>query len=306
MFDIYLPIAGMPANLLVLLALGGAIGVLSGLLGVGGFLLTPLLLFIGIPAPVAVATTPAQLVGSALSGVIAHWRRGNVDFKLGAVLVVGSICGSSLGVWIFHIIRKLGQVQFVLSFLFLVILTSVGALMTVESFGALMRRRRGISDEARTRAPSWASALPLKLHFHRSNIYVSVFAPLGAAFTVGFIAALLGVGGGFMIVPAMIYLVGVPTTVVVGTSLLQVLFANGNATLLQSIMNHTMDIELAVVMVVSGVVGAQLGARWSAKVPAEHLRALLALMILAMGGRFAYELFATPAHFFTIATLHAH
>ncbi|MEE8273865.1 MAG: sulfite exporter TauE/SafE family protein, partial [Alphaproteobacteria bacterium] len=218
--QIYLPIAEMSANILLLLGMGGAVGFLSGVFGVGGgFLMTPLLIFIGVPAAVAVGTEANQIVAASVSGVIAHWRRQNVDFKMGGVLLVGGIAGSSFGVWLFSILRGLGQIELVISLCYVVFLGIIGALMLGESLRAMLRRKGTARARHKLHQHYWVHGLPFKMRFRRSKLYISALLPLGIGFVVGMLAAIMGVGGGFIMVPAMIYLLGMPTSVVVGTSL---------------------------------------------------------------------------------------
>jgi len=215
--DIYLPIAGVSLDVMALLVLGAAVGVLSGVFGVGGgFLLTPLLLFIGVPPAVAVASSANQLVGASVSGAIAHWRRGNIDFLMGALMLVGGFAGSALGVWLFAILRRIGQVELFISLAYALLLTTLGALMLVESTRSLLRRRRAAARR-KLHQHTWLHGLPLKLRFRRSKLYTSALLPVILGFLVGIISAVLGVGGGFVMVPAMIYLLRMPTVVVPGT-----------------------------------------------------------------------------------------
>ncbi len=296
---IYLPIAEMSVNVFLLLGMGGGIGILSGLFGVGGgFLMTPLLIFIGIPPAVAVATEANQIVASSVSGVLAHWRRGNVDFHMGLVLLVGGVSGSSCGVWLFTILRELGQIDLVIKLSYVVFLGLIGGLMLIESMRAILRRKHSAPPQRRHH--NWLHRLPLKMRFRRSRLYISVLLPLAVGFLVGVLSAIMGVGGGFVMVPAMIYLIGMSTAVVVGTSLFQIIFVTANVTFLQAINNQTVDVVLALLLLVGGVIGAQIGARLGAKLPGEQLRGLLALMVMGVCIKLSYDLLATPLDIFSI------
>jgi uncharacterized protein len=302
---IYLPIAEMSVNVVLILGLGGGVGFLSGLFGVGGgFLMTPLLIFIGIPPAVAVATEANQIVASSVSGVLAHWRRGNVDFKMGVVLLVGGFAGSSAGVWLFTVLRDLGQIDLVIKLSFVVFLGIIGLLMLVESVQAMMRRRKKAPPHKSRR--SWLDRLPLKMRFRRSRLYISVLLPILVGFVVGLLAAIMGVGGGFIMVPAMIYLLGMPTAVVVGTSLFQIIFVTANVTVLQSITNQTVDVVLALLLLFGGVVGAQFGARAGALLRGDQLRGLLALMVLIVCGKLAFDLVVTPDDVYSLGGVVGH
>lgn len=302
--NIYLPIAELSQNVIVLLAVGGLVGMLSGIFGVGGgFLLTPFLIFLGIPAPIAVASSANQVMGASVSGVIGHWRRGGVDVRMGLVLVAGGLVGSSVGVWLFKLLKTLGQIDLVISLSYVVLLGTIGLLMLIESVGAMVRRRQ--SSRGRTvRGPrryQWLNALPLKMRFRKSRLYVSVLLPASVGFMVGLLSAVLGVGGGFIMVPAMIYLIGMSTDVVVGTSLFQTIFVTAHVTVLQAITTQSVDIVLAVMLLVGGVIGAQVGVRVGSKMANEQIRVLLALLVLAVGAMVLYELVATPAHLYSVA-----
>jgi uncharacterized membrane protein YfcA len=300
--QIYLPIAEISLNIFLLLGIGGAVGFLSGMFGVGGgFLLTPILIFIGVPPTVAVATQANQVVASSVSGVLAHWSKDNVDFKMGTVLLVGGIIGSTVGVVIFTVLKSIGQIELVISLAYVVLLTGVGALMLFESVRALLHSRRRAGMPAKLHQHTWVHGLPLKMRFRRSRLYISALLPLTLGFVIGVIAAILGVGGAFLMVPAMIYLLGMPTKIVVGTSLFQIIFVTANVTFLQAVQNQTVDVLLAFILIVGGVIGAQIGGRVGAKLPAEQLRILLAGLVLVLGGRLAYELMATPKDIYSIA-----
>ncbi len=298
--QIYLPIAETSINVFVLLGMGGGVGFLSGLFGVGGgFLMTPLLIFVGIPPTVAVATEANQIVASSVSGVLAHWRRGNVDFKMGLMLLIGGVIGSSFGVWLFSILRTMGQIDLVIKLSYVLFLGTIGGLMFVEGSRAMLRRRRQAPPKRRTH--TWMHGLPFKMRFRRSRLYISGILPVGIGIFVGILAAIMGVGGGFVMVPAMIYLLGMPTSVVVGTSLFQIIFVTANATFLQATMNQTVDVVLALILLVGGVIGAQLGARAGAKLQGEHLRILLAVMVLGVCIKMGLDLVVTPSDLFSLA-----
>ena len=299
--QIYLPIAEMSVNVLLLLGLGGGVGFLSGLFGVGGgFLMTPLLIFIGVPPAVAVATEANQVVAASVSGALAHWRRGNVDVKMGLVLLAGGFAGSSLGVWLFTFLRALGQIDFAISLAYVVFLGVVGALMVVESARAWLRARRPSARRRKLHQHTWVHGLPLKMRFRASKLYVSSLLPFSVGLFVGVLAAIMGVGGGFVMVPAMIYLIGMPTAIVVGTSLFQIVFVTANVTFLQALNNQTVDIMLALFLLIGGVIGAQIGAHFSGKLRGEQLRILLGLIVLAVCFRVAYGLVATPDDLFSL------
>ena len=300
--QIYLPIAEISLNVFLLLGLGGAIGFLSGMFGVGGgFLLTPLLIFIGVPPAVAVATQANQVVASSVSGVLAHWSRDNVDFKMGLVLLIGGFIGSTMGVLLFGLLRRLGQVDLVIGLFYVVFLTAIGGLMLFESLRTVLRRRRrGGPPLRKLHQHTWVHGLPLKMRFRRSRLYVSALLPLSIGFVVGLLAAIMGVGGAFIMVPAMIYILGMPTSVVIGTSLFQIIFVMANVTFLQAFSNQTVDILLALMLTVGGVIGAQLGGRVGAKLPAEQLRVFLAVLVLVVGARLAYEMVAPPDERYSI------
>ncbi|MGB0497387.1 MAG: sulfite exporter TauE/SafE family protein [Rubricella sp.] len=296
---IYLPIAEVAVNAYLLLGLGGAVGFLSGLFGVGGgFLMTPLLIFIGIPPAVAVATEANQIVASSFSGVLAHLRRRSVDIKMGLVLLAGGLVGSFFGVELFRFLREQGQVELLVSLCYVVFLGIVGGLMFIESLNAIRKARKG--TVARRRRHTWVHGLPLKMRFRASNLYISAIPPFAVGMLVGVLAAIMGVGGGFIMVPAMIYLLGMPTNVVVGTSLFQIMFVTGFTTLLHATQNYTVDAILALLLLVGGVIGAQIGARVGVGLKAEQLRILLAIMVLVVCGKLAYDLIATPAELYSL------
>lgn len=301
--NIYLPIAEITVNILTILGMGAAVGFLSGLFGVGGgFLITPLLIFSGVPAAVAVATGANQLVATSISGALAQWRRGNVDIKLGGVLVAGGLFGSLVGVIIVRLLRETGQIDFFISFLYVVLLGGVGILMSVESFKALRLVKSGKPVSMRRPGQhGWVHGLPFKMRFKRSKLFISAIPGFGIGFIGGLLAATMGVGGGFIMVPAMIYWLRVPTNVVVGTSLFQIIFVTSAATLLHAVANQTVDVMLALILMTGGVMGAQFGVSAGQKLKAEQLRALLALLVLAVGLRLLVDLVSVPDHIFSIS-----
>jgi len=299
--QIYLPIAEVSVNAFLLLGLGGIVGVLSGMFGVGGgFLMTPLLFFIGIPPAVAVATEANQIVASSFSGVLAHVKRKSVDFKMGTVLLIGGLIGAALGVAVFNALKEIGQVDLLIRLSYVVFLGIIGALMFVESLNALRKTRSG-RPVATRRKHNWIHNLPFKMKFRTSGLYISVIPPILVGISVGVLAAIMGVGGGFIMVPAMIYLLGMPTKVVVGTSLFQIIFVTAFTTLLHATTNFTVDMVLAVLLLLGGVVGAQIGTRLGARLNGEQLRILLAIMVLAVCGKLALDLLIMPTELFSVA-----
>jgi uncharacterized membrane protein YfcA len=292
--QIYLPIAEMSVNIFLILGMGGGVGFLSGLFGVGGgFLMTPLLIFIGIPPAVAVATEANQIVASSVSGVLAHWRRGNVDIKMGILLLIGGVIGSTFGVWLFTLLKGLGQIDLVIKLSYVVFLGIIGALMLVESINAM--RAKKSKTRKRSHTHNWMHGLPFKMRFRKSRLYISAILPIAIGIVVGILSAIMGVGGGFVMVPAMIYLLGMPTAVVVGTSLFQIIFVTANVTILQSVSNQTVDFILALLLLIGAVIGAQFGARFGAKMQGEQLRGLLALIVIAVCLKLTFDLVVTPA-----------
>ncbi|MAY34014.1 MAG: permease [Rhodovulum sp.] len=299
--QIYLPIAEVSVNAFLLLGLGGLVGILSGMFGVGGgFLMTPLMFFIGIPPAVAVATGANQIVASSFSGVLAHLRRRTVDLRMGVVLLIGGLIGAGFGVYIFNLLREMGQVDLLVRLCYVLFLGVIGALMFVESLRALQKSRSG--KRPARKKHNWVHGLPLKVRFRTSGLYISVIPPLLVGLLVGVLAAVMGVGGGFIMVPAMIYILGMPTKVVVGTSLFQIIFVTGFTTVLHAATNHTVDMVLAVLMLIGGVVGAQIGTRIGVRMKAEQLRILLALMVLLVCGKLALELLIEPAELYSIGS----
>lgn len=303
LMQVYLPIAEISVNVFYLLGLGGLVGALSGLFGVGGgFLMTPFLIFTGIPPAVAVATEANQILGASVSGVLAYWRRSSVDFKMGFVLLAGGMVGSSFGVWLFSMLRGFGQIDLVISLAYVVFLSVIGALMLAESGRTMLLHRRREAAKRKLHKHIWLHGLPLKTRFRKSKLYISALLPLGVGFFVGLLAAIMGVGGGFVMVPAMIYLIGMPTSMVVGTSLFQIIFVTANVTILQAYYNQTVDVFLALLLLIGGVIGAQIGTRAGSFLRGEQLRGLLALVVLGVCARMLFDLVVTPNDLFSLAS----
>lgn len=303
--NLYLPIAEMSVNIFVFLGMGGAVGFLSGLFGVGGgFLMTPLLIFSGIPAAVAVGTEAAQIVASSVSGAIAQWRRNNVDVKMGTVLLSGGVVGAAVGVEMVKLLRQIGQFDFFVSIAYVTFLGIIGVLMLMESASAMRKARLGKQTSARRPGQHiWVHKMPLKMRFHRSKLYISAIPPFAIGMVVGFLGAIMGVGGGFIMVPAMIYLLRVPTNVVVGTSLFQIVFVTGLTTILHATENKTVDVVLALLLMIGGVIGAQFGAAAGQKLKGEQLRFLLAGLVLLVCVRIGWSLVATPGDEYSISAV---
>jgi uncharacterized protein len=300
---IYLPIAEMSVNIFVFLGMGAAVGFLSGMFGVGGgFLMTPLLIFTGVPPAVAVSTGAAQIVASSVSGALAQYKRNNVDLKMGVVLLSGGIIGAIIGVQMVKVLRQMGQFDVFVSISYVLFLGVIGSLMMIESVGTIQKNRTGETLAAkRTGQHSWVHGLPFKMRFPRSKLYISALPPLAIGAFVGFLVAIMGVGGGFIMVPAMIYLLRVPTSVVVGTSLFQIVFVTATTTILQAATNQTVDIVLALLLMIGGVIGAQFGASAGSKLKGEQLRFLLAALVLLVCVRFAFDLVAAPKELFSLS-----
>jgi uncharacterized membrane protein YfcA len=304
--QIYLPIAEVSVNAFLLLGLGGLVGILSGMFGVGGgFLMTPLLFFIGNPPAVAVATEANQIVASSFSGVLAHLRRKTVDLKMGTVLLIGGLIGAALGVLVFNYLKSLGQVDLLVKLCYVIFLGIIGGLMFFESLNAIRKSRKDHVVPKRKKH-NWIHGLPFKMRFRVSGLYISVIPPLLVGVCVGILAAIMGVGGGFIMVPAMIYLIGMPTKVVVGTSLFQIIFVTAFTSLLHAISNYTVDMALAVLLLVGGVIGAQIGTRIGVKMKAEQLRILLAMMVLAVCGKLALDLLLQPSELYSLGAAGGH
>ena len=300
--QLYLPIAEVSVNIFVLLGLGAMVGFLSGMFGVGGgFLITPLLFFIGIPPVIAVATGANQVVASSISGALAQFRRRAVDLRMGAVLTVGGFVGSGIGGVVFDLMTKAGQIDLFVQLSYVLFLGLVGSMMLQESVRSLLRARRpGVAQIRRAHVHSWVHGMPLKMKFRVSGLYISVIPPILVGSVVGFLSAIMGVGGGFIMVPAMIYLLGMPTKVVVGTSLFQIIFVTAFTTLMHALNHHSVDMLLALLLILGGVVGAQFGARVGVRLKAEQLRVLLALLVLMVAGKIALDLLLEPAELYSI------
>ena len=300
---IYLPIAEISVNAFVILGMGAAVGFLSGIFGVGGgFLITPLLIFYNIPPAVAVATGANQVVASSFSGALSHFRRGTLDVKLGLVLLVGGITGAAAGVFIFSFLRNIGQLDLIISLMYVTFLSTIGGLMLWESIRSLLRARA--NQPVSLRRPgqhNWVHRLPLKMRFKKSKIYLSAIPVVARGFAIGILTSVMGVGGGFIMVPAMIYLLRIPTNVVIGTSLFQIIFVTAFTTVIQATTNQSVDVFLAGLLMVAGVVGAQYGVRAGRMLRGEQLRAGLALLVLGTGVRLGYDLVATPQELYSVA-----
>ena len=301
--SIYLPIAEMNVNILLIIFIGMLVGGLSGLFGVGGgFLMTPLLIFLGIPPAVAVGTEAPHVLASSISGAIAHWRRRNVDIKMGFILLLGGIAGSTVGVNIFKILIGFGQIDLIIQLLFIFFLGLVGFSMLFESARTTIKKYRTTSTiRTKLHQHSWLHGLPFKMRFHRSKLYISTIPPLLIGFVVGILSAMMGVGGGFIMIPAMVYILGMSTNVVVGTSLFQIIFVTANSTFFQSYLNQTVDIVLATLMIVGGVIGAQIGARLGTRIRAEYLRGALAFIVLMVCLKIFLDLTLTPNELFSLS-----
>lgn len=302
--DLYLPIAEMPINALTVLAVSAAVGFISGLFGIGGgFMMTPLLIFMGVPPAIAVATGSAQIAASSTTGAIAYWRRQALDLRLGLLLLSGGMLGTLMGVFAFGALRRMGQLDLVIVLSYVTLLFSVGSLMFIESARTLIAKRKGRAAAAsgRVKRP-WYFALPLRMRFPQSQLYTSALPLIGLAMVIGFIGAVLGIGGGFLMVPALIYLFRVPTSVVVGTSLFQILFTMLAATILHAATNQAVDILLALILILGGVFGAQFGARAARNVRGEWFRLLLAILILTIGARFSLDILVAPEEPYSLGT----
>jgi uncharacterized protein len=302
--EIYLPVAQMSVSWMLILGLGLGIGVLSGMLGVGGgFLLTPLLIFSGIPSSIAVATTASHITASSMSGAIAQWRKRAIDLKMAAVMTLGGIIGTGVGVWLFGVLRRAGQMDVVVSISYVILLGTIGALMLRESLSTL-RASRGnpVTAPRRSGQHLWIHGLPFKQRFPSSRLYISVIPPLVIGFTVGALSAILGVGGGFIVIPAMIYILRMPTNAVTGTSLAQIIVITAATTILQSVNNHAVDAFLALILIAGGVIGAQFGVRIGARLRGEQLRLMLALMVIAVALRLLFGLVARPHDLYSIVS----
>jgi uncharacterized protein len=300
--QIYLPIAELPVNMLLILAMGLTVGFISGMFGIGGgFLMTPLLIFVGIAPAVAVASVASHIAASSFTGALTYWRRRALDPALALMLLIGGLIGTTAGVWLFAVLRRFGQLDLTISLSYVILLGTVGALMITESARAIVRARSGRPSEIRRGGPHmWIHGLPLKMRFKQSKIYVSSIPVWGIGFFIGFIGAIMGIGGGFLLVPMLIYVLRVPTGVVIGTSMVVTLVTMAIATVLHAVTNHLVDVVLALILMLGGVSGAQFGARAGQKIRSEQLRLLLGCLVLAVGLRFAFALVWEPDEFFTI------
>lgn len=300
--QIYLPIADLPVNIFLLLAMGLAVGFISGMFGIGGgFLLTPLLIFIGILPAVAVATVSSHIAASSTSGALSYWRRKAIDVPLAWMLLVGGIVGTAGGVWVFQILRSADLLDLFIALSYVTLLGIVGAMMVTEAVRAIIRSYQGYPVVLRRPGShTWLHGLPLKLRFKRSKIYVSVIPVLGIGFIIGFLGSLMGIGGGFLLVPMLIYFLRVPTATVIGTSTALTLVTMASATIMHAATNHLVDALLALILMVGGVIGAQFGARAGQRMKAERLRLLLGLLVLGVGVRFALDVLVQPTELFSI------
>lgn len=298
----YLPIAELPVNVLLILGMGLAVGFISGMFGVGGgFLMTPLLIFIGISPAVAVASVSTHIAASSMSGAMSYWRRGALDLALASMLLIGAMLGTVSGVWLFTLLRRMGQLDLTIGLSYVTMLGVVGSMMIAEGLSAMLRSWGGKAGPARKRGGhAWFHGLPLKIRFKQSRIYVSVIPIWVIGYIIGFLGALMGIGGGFLLVPALIYLMRVPTSVVIGTSMVLTLVTMAFATLMHAMTNHLVDAVLALILMVGGVMGAQFGARAGQRIRAEQLRLLLGLLVLAVGLRFAFGIIVQPPDLYTV------
>ena len=298
---IYLPIAEQPIHSLIIIGVGSIIGFIMGLVGVGGgFLLTPIMMFLGIPSPVAVASVANQLVAPSISGVLSHWKKGNVDFKMGTVLLVGGVLGSSIGVILFNYLAKIGQLDLVIRASYVIFLSLIGSMMFAESMRLILRKRRGKVTRGKLHQHTWLHGLPFKTRFRKSKLYISMLLPILIGMLVGVLAAIMGIGGGFIIVPAMIYLLGMPTSLVVGTSLFQIIFVAANTTILQASQNQTVDIVLATLLLLGSVAGVQIGAKFTNVLKGEHLRLILSAIIILVSVQLLTDLITVPSDLFSV------
>ena len=304
--SIYLPIAELSVNIILLLSIGGVVGFLSGMFGLGGgFLMTPILIFMGIPTNVAVATSANQIVASSISGTIGYWRQGLVDFKMGGVLLIGSFFGSILGVWIFSRLVVLGQIDTVISILYFALLTSIGLIMLIESSQVIRDRVRRKTVKRKIHYHNWAHKLPFKMKFYKSKLYISAIPPIIIGFVIGILSATMGIGGTFILIPAMIYFLGMPTSKVIGTSLFQIIFVTALVTLLHATTTFAVDAVLAFFLIIASVIGAQLGVLAANKLRGEEIRALLAIIVLGVATKIALDLLVEPNEIFNISASRA-
>ena len=302
--QIYLPIAEVSVDAFLILGIGGVVGFLSGMFGVGGgFLITPLLFFIGIPPAVAVATGANQVVASSISGVLAQLKRKAVDFRMGSVLLIGGVGGSAIGIWVFAWMQARGQIDLFVQLSYVLFLGLIGAMMLQESLRAFFRSKKAGAPIRRSHVHNWVHGLPFKMKFRASGLYISVIPPMIIGALVGFLAAIMGVGGGFIMVPAMIYLLGMPTKVVIGTSLFQIIFVTAFTTVMHAVSSQTVDMMLALILIFGGVIGAQIGARVGVRLKAEQLRILLSVLVLGVALKIAADLLIRPSELYSVLPL---
>ena len=302
--NIYLPIAELSVNIFIIFSLGGAVGFLSGMLGLGGgFLMTPLLMFIGIPPNVAVATSANQIVAASVSGALSHWRQGLVDVKMGMYLLLGGLFGSFTGIWIFKLLSNAGQIETFLAIVYFILLFSIGTLMLIESSQVIRDRIRKRTVKRKLHYHNWAHRLPFKVRFYSSNLYISVIPPIIIGYFIGILSATMGIGGSFILIPAMIYFIGMPTSKVIGTSLFQIIFITAFVTLLHATSTFAVDAVLAFSLILSSVIGAQLGVMFTNKFRGEELRALLAIIVLAVAFKIGIDLLIQPTDIFSISVI---
>jgi uncharacterized membrane protein YfcA len=302
--NIYLPIAELSVNIFIIFSLGGAVGFLSGMLGLGGgFLMTPLLMFIGIPPNVAVATSANQIVAASVSGALSHWRQGLVDVKMGMYLLLGGLFGSFTGIWIFKLLSNAGQIETFLAIVYFILLFSIGTLMLIESSQVIRDRIRKRTVKRKLHYHNWAHRLPFKVRFYSSNLYISVIPPIIIGYFIGILSATMGIGGSFILIPSMIYFLGMPTSKVIGTSLFQIIFITAFVTLLHATSTFAVDAVLAFSLILSSVIGAQLGVMFTNKFRGEELRALLAIIVLAVAFKIGTDLLIQPTDIFSISVI---
>jgi len=302
--NIYLPIAELSVNIFIILSLGGAVGFLSGMLGLGGgFLMTPLLMFIGIPPNVAVATSANQIVAASVSGALSHWRQGLVDVRMGMYLLLGGLFGSFTGIWIFKLLSNAGQIETFLAIVYFILLFSIGTLMLIESSQVIRDRIRKRTVKRKLHYHNWAHRLPFKVRFYSSNLYISVIPPIIIGYFIGILSATMGIGGSFILIPSMIYFLGMPTSKVIGTSLFQIIFITAFVTLLHATSTFAVDAVLAFSLILSSVIGAQLGVMFTNKFRGEELRALLAIIVLAVAFKIGTDLLIQPTDIFSISVI---
>ena len=301
--QIYLPIAEMPINAVLLLGIGLAVGVLSGMFGIGGgFIVTPLLIFLGVPAPIAVGTGAAQVAASSVSGTVTNWTRQSIDFKMVGILLAGGLGGSTLGVFMQRWLKAVGQLELFISAVYVILLGTIGALMLIESIEAIRKKKiaKASGSTARTNHHNWIQGLPFKTRFPASKLYISTLPPIAIGAAVGWLTAIMGVGGGFLLVPALIYLLRMPTRIVIGTSVCQIMFVTAYTTVMQSWQNHSVDLLLGLPLMIGGVIGAQYGVRLGQRIQAEQLRVFLALLVLSVALRMMIDLALPPKEIYSI------